>query len=49
LVLSVALACWAGERYMTKLESVPKPGHIAAEAPINIVGGGARYGNQESK
>jgi hypothetical protein len=41
LVLSVALACWAGERYMRKLESVPKPGHIAAEVPINVAGGEA--------
>ena len=40
LVLSVALACWAGERYMRKLESVPKPGHIATELPINVAGGG---------
>jgi hypothetical protein len=30
LVLSVALACWAGERYMRKLESVPKAGEWAA-------------------
>jgi hypothetical protein len=28
LVLSVALACWAGERYMRKLESVPKPDRL---------------------
>src|SRR5215203_6294601 len=40
LVLSVALACWAGERYMRKLESVPKPGLIAAAVPINIASGG---------
>jgi hypothetical protein len=39
LVLSVALACWAGERYLVKQESVPKPGHIASDAPINIAGG----------
>jgi hypothetical protein len=39
LVLSVALTCWAGERYITKLESVPKPRHIAAEVPINIASG----------
>jgi hypothetical protein len=30
LVLSVALACWAGERYMRQLESVSKPGYIAS-------------------
>src|SRR5215203_7415518 len=40
LVLSVALGCWAGERYMRKLESVPKPGLIAAAVPINIASGG---------
>ena len=39
LVLSVALACWAGERYMTKAESVSRPGHIVSEVPINVVGG----------
>ena len=31
LVLSVALACWAGERYMRRLESVPKPGLVVSE------------------
>jgi hypothetical protein len=30
LVLSVALACWVGERYMRELESVLKPGEWAA-------------------
>ena len=25
------------KRYMRKLESVPKPGHLAAEVPINIL------------
>ena len=30
-MLSVTLACWAGERYMRKLEAVLKPGLIAAE------------------
>ena len=39
LVLSVALACWAGERYMTKEESVPRPGHIPSEVPINVASG----------
>jgi hypothetical protein len=37
-VLSVALAWWAGERYMEKLDSVPRPGVIATDAPINVVG-----------
>jgi len=40
LVLSVALACWAGERYMTKVESVPRPGHLVSEVPINVAGNG---------
>jgi hypothetical protein len=34
LVLSVALACWAGERFLRKESSVPMPGQIAADAPI---------------
>ena len=39
LVLSVALACWAGERYMEKLDSVPRPGEIADEGvPVTVVG-----------
>jgi hypothetical protein len=38
LVLSVALACWAGERYLERFDSVPKPGVIAADVPINFVG-----------
>ena len=38
LVLSVALACWAGERYMRKLESVPMPGRFARELPANVAG-----------
>ena len=41
LALSVALACWAGERYMAKEESVPRPGHIASEVPIYVARGGA--------
>jgi hypothetical protein len=31
LVLSAALACLARERYMRKLESVPKPGFVVSE------------------
>ncbi len=39
LVLSVALACWAGERYVEKLDSVPRPGEIADEGvPVNVIG-----------
>ena len=41
LVLAVAMACWVGERYMRKEESLPRPGRIAAEVPINVVGGGS--------
>ena len=29
LVLAVAMACWCGERYLTKLESLPQPGQWA--------------------
>jgi hypothetical protein len=38
LVLSVALVCWAGERYIRKLEPMPKPGLIASEVPANVIG-----------
>lgn len=39
LVLSVALACWAGERFMQKLESVPRPDVIADEGiPTTVIG-----------
>jgi hypothetical protein len=34
LVLSVALACWAGERYLHKLDSIPRPGIIARESVL---------------
>ena len=38
LVLAVAMACWCGERYLTKLDSVPRPGIIASEGvPINVI------------
>ena len=37
LVLSVALACWAGERYFVKHESLPRPGEWALEGvPVNV-------------
>jgi len=37
LVLAVALACWCGERYMRKEDSLPRPGIIAQEGvPINV-------------
>ena len=38
LVLSVALVYWAGERYIRKLEPMPKPGLIASEVPANVIG-----------
>jgi hypothetical protein len=39
LVLAVAMACWCGERYLTKIDSVPKPAEWALEGvPVNVVG-----------
>src|SRR5215207_1839680 len=39
LVLAVAMACWAGERYLEKQESIPRPGRWADEGPpLNVVG-----------
>jgi hypothetical protein len=39
-VLAVAMACWVGERYLQKLDSVPCPGIIASEGvPMNVFGG----------
>jgi hypothetical protein len=39
LVLAVAMACWCGERYLTKLDSLPRPGVLAQEGvPINVLG-----------
>jgi hypothetical protein len=39
LVLAVALACWTGERYLRKEDSIPRPGIIADEGiPMNVVG-----------
>jgi hypothetical protein len=39
LVLAVALACWTGERYLSKEDSIPRPGAIADEGiPMNVVG-----------
>jgi hypothetical protein len=35
----VAMACWCGERYLTKLDSLPRPGVLAQEGvPINVLG-----------
>ena len=40
LVLAVAMACWCGERYMEKLDSLPRPGTLASDGvPLNFVGG----------
>src|SRR5215207_6795993 len=39
LVLAVAMACWAGERYLRKEDSIPRPGRWADEGPpLNVVG-----------
>jgi hypothetical protein len=39
LVLAVAIACWCGERYMTKEDSLARPGIIASEGiPLNVIG-----------
>jgi hypothetical protein len=40
LVLAVAMACWCGERYLRKEDSLPRPGIIASEGvPMNVAGG----------
>ena len=39
LVLAVAMACWCGERYLRKEDSLPRPGVIATEGvPVNTLG-----------
>jgi hypothetical protein len=39
LVLAVAIACWCGERYLRKEDSLPRPGIIATEGvPVNTLG-----------
>jgi hypothetical protein len=39
LVLAVAMACWCGERYLRKLDSLPRPGQWALEGvPVTVVG-----------
>jgi hypothetical protein len=39
LVLAVAMACWCGERYLRKEDSIPRPGIVADEGiPMNVVG-----------
>ncbi len=40
LVLAVAMACWCGERYLKKVDSIPRPGEWALEGvPVNVIGG----------
>jgi hypothetical protein len=39
LVLAVAMACWCGERYLRKEDSIPRPGVVADEGvPMNVIG-----------
>jgi hypothetical protein len=39
LVLAVAMACWCGERYLRKEDSIPRPGEWAlAGVPVTVVG-----------
>lgn len=39
LVLAVAIACWCGERYLRKEDSLARPGQWALEGvPVNVVG-----------
>jgi hypothetical protein len=45
LVLAVAMACWTGERYLEKVDSLPRPGAIAQDGiPTTIIGRGERIG-----
>jgi hypothetical protein len=38
LVLAVAIACWCGERYLRKEDSLPRPGVIATEGvPVSTI------------
>jgi hypothetical protein len=39
LVLAVAMACWCGERYLRKRDSLPRLGQRALEGvPVNVIG-----------
>jgi hypothetical protein len=41
LVLAVAMACWCGERYLRKVDSIPRPGRWALEGvPVNVISRG---------
>jgi len=42
LVLAVAMACWCGERYLRKEDSMPRPGEWALDAPMNVAKLGRR-------
>jgi hypothetical protein len=42
LVLAVAMPCWCGERYLRKVDSIPRPGQWALEGvPVNVIGRGS--------
>jgi hypothetical protein len=34
LVLSVALVCWVGERFLEKLDTISRPGVVVQDAPM---------------
>jgi hypothetical protein len=38
LVLSVAMACWCGERFLKKVDSLPLPGEAVQDAPLTVIG-----------
>jgi hypothetical protein len=38
LVLSVAMACWCGERFLKKEDSIPLPGEAVQDAPVTVIG-----------
>jgi len=38
LVLAVAMACWCGERYLRKDDSLPRPGQLAQEVSATVIG-----------
>jgi hypothetical protein len=38
LVLSVAMPCWSGERFLKKEDSIPLPGEAVQDAPVTVIG-----------
>jgi hypothetical protein len=36
------MACWCGERYLRKEDSMPRPGEWALDAPMNVARLGRR-------